>query len=164
MVSESKTDDSFPNSQFFLDGYSNPYRLDRIRNGEGIMLIVRNDTPSKTISIEKLPTKSFLIELNLRKKRWLITILIMCGNIDSHLLIFVSKGLDIHLNRHENVILLGDFNASIDDSFMKNLYENHDLRSLIKQPTCFKDPENPSCIDLVLTNKPRNRCNRDRVI
>ena len=112
MVSESKTDDSFPNSQFFLDEYSNPYRLDRIRNGEGIRLFVRNDTPSKTISI-KLPTKNFLIELNLRKKRWLITILIMCGNIDSHLLIFVSKGLDIHLNRYENVILLGDFNASI---------------------------------------------------
>ena len=68
MVSESKTDDSFPNSQFFLDEYSNPYRLDRIRNGEGIRLFVRNDTPSKTISI-KLPTKNFLIELNLRKKR-----------------------------------------------------------------------------------------------
>ena len=72
MISESKIDYYFPNSQFFLDGYSTPYRLDRNRNGGGIMLFVRNDIPSKMISIEKLPTESFLIELNLRKKRWLI--------------------------------------------------------------------------------------------
>ena len=30
------------------------------------------------------------------------------------------------------------------------------LNSLIKQPTCFKNPENSSCIDLILTNKPRS--------
>ena len=33
MISESKIDDSFPNSQFLLDGYSTPYRLDQNRNG-----------------------------------------------------------------------------------------------------------------------------------
>ena len=37
LISESKIDDSFPDSQFFLDGYSTPYRLDRKRNGGGIM-------------------------------------------------------------------------------------------------------------------------------
>ena len=52
--------------------------------------------------------------------------------------------------------MLGDFNASIEDSFMKNFCENYDLRSLVKEPTCFKNPENPSCIDLILTNKPRS--------
>ena len=30
------------------------------------------------------------------------------------------------------------------------------LYSLIKQPTCFKNPENPSCTDLILTNKPNS--------
>ena len=73
IISESKTDDSFPDSQFFLDAYSTPYRLDRNRNGGGLMLFVRNDIPSKMISIENLPTEGFLIKLNLRKKRWLIT-------------------------------------------------------------------------------------------
>ena len=34
------------------------------------MLFVRNDIPSKMISIEKLLTESFLFELNLRKKKW----------------------------------------------------------------------------------------------
>ena len=68
----------------------------------------------------------------------------------------VPKSLDLHLNRYENVILLGDFNGSIEDSFMKNFCENYDLKSLIKKPTCFKNPEKPSCIDLTLTNKPRS--------
>ena len=35
-------------------------------------------------------------------------------------------------------------------------YENilWNLWNLIKEPTCFKNPENPTCIDLLLTNKP----------
>ena len=32
----------------------------------------------------------------------------------------------------------------------------NNLKSLIKVPTCYKNPENPSCIDLILTSKPRN--------
>ena len=107
------------------------------------------------ISIEKLPTESFLIELNLRTRKRLIN----CsynpnnGNIESHL-DSVSRSLDIHLNRYENVILLGDFNASTEDSFMKSFCENYDLRSLVKESTCFKNPENPSFFDLILTKKP----------
>ena len=38
------------------------------------------------------------------------------------------------------------------DTFCKS----YSFNSLIKQPTCFKNPENPSCIDLNLTNKPRS--------
>ena len=39
---------------------------------------------------------------------------------------------------------------------MRNFCNSYSLNSLIKQPTCFKNPENPSCIDLILTNKPRS--------
>ena len=37
---------------------------------------------------------------------------------------------------------------------MKRFTEIYKLRNLIKEPTCFKNPENPTCIDLILTNKP----------
>ena len=33
------------------------------------------------------------------------------------------------------------------------------LRSIVKQPTCCKNPENPSCIDLFITNCPRSFLN-----
>ena len=38
----------------------------------------------------------------------------------------------------------------------KHFANFYSLHSLIKQPTCFKNPENPSCIDLILTNKSRS--------
>ena len=32
----------------------------------------------------------------------------------------------------------------------------HNLKTLIKQKKCFKNPENPACINLILTNSPRS--------
>ena len=65
MISKSKFDNSFPDSQFFLDKYSSPYNPLPNKKGEGIMLVVRNGIPSKMISIEKLLTERFLVEFNL---------------------------------------------------------------------------------------------------
>ena len=39
---------------------------------------------------------------------------------------------------------------------MNNFCSLHNLKNLIKSPTCFKNPDNPICIDLVLTNKHRS--------
>ena len=36
---------------------------------------------------------------------------------------------------------------------MQNFLLNFDLASLVKDPTCFKNPTNPSCIDLFLANR-----------
>ena len=33
MISESKLDDTFPTSQFVIDSFTEPFRLDRTRNG-----------------------------------------------------------------------------------------------------------------------------------
>ena len=37
MISETKLDFSFPEGQFFLDGYQTPFRFDRNGNGGGIL-------------------------------------------------------------------------------------------------------------------------------
>ena len=39
---------------------------------------------------------------------------------------------------------------------LDRLSENYDLTNLIKQPTCYKNSTNPTCIDLILTNAPRS--------
>ena len=36
---------------------------------------------------------------------------------------------------------------------MKNFCETYDLTNLITEPTCFKSVENPSSIDVILTNR-----------
>ena len=50
----------------------------------------------------------------------------------------------------------GGFNAGIADSFIKSFCENYGLISPVKKTTRFKNPENSSSIDLILTNKPQS--------
>ena len=37
---------------------------------------------------------------------------------------------------------------------MTSFFDSYNFTSLIKQPTCSKNPEKPSCIDLILTKRP----------
>ena len=152
MILGSKLDDSFPDSQILIEGFSKPFRLDRNRNVGGIMLFIRSDIRAKVNSIDKNPFESFYFELNFRKKKWLLS----CSynpnnnNIELNLNCF-SRSIGSLSSKHENIILLGDFNSCMDDSPMIGFCETY---ILLKHPTCFKNPENPSCIDLPLTNKP----------
>ena len=58
VVSETKLDASFPDTQFFIEGFSRPpYRFDRNKNGGGILVYIRNDITSRLISEYKLPDK-----------------------------------------------------------------------------------------------------------
>ena len=50
------------------------------------------------------------------------------------------------------MLTLGDFNVKIDESHMKSFCETYNLTNPIKQPTCYKNCDNPTCIDLILTN------------
>ena len=62
----------------------------------------------------------------------------------------------MHFLQNTKTILLGDFNVCVDDETMRNFCNSYSLNSLIKQPTCLKNPESPSCIDLILINNPRS--------
>ena len=66
MISETKLDDTFPVDQFVLEGFSKAFRIDRNKNGGGILLFVREGIPGRLISIEKVPIESFFTEINLR--------------------------------------------------------------------------------------------------
>ena len=47
---------------------------------------------------------------------------------------------------------MGDFNVPMTDKAMEDFCSLNDLESLIKKPTCYKNHENPTCIDLILIN------------
>ena len=51
VVTETKLDDAFLTSQFLVTGFSVPYRLDRNRNGGGIMIFIRDDIPSRVLTM-----------------------------------------------------------------------------------------------------------------
>ena len=54
---------------------------------------------------------------------------------------------------YENILLLGDFNTTQEKQCMKDFCEIYNLENLIKEPTCFKNADNPSSIDVMLTNR-----------
>ena len=49
---------------------------------------------------------------------------------------------------------MGDYNSEMSEDAMNEFCCVFCLSSLVSKPTCFKNPNNPSCIDLILTNKP----------
>ena len=154
LMSETKLGDSFPSAQFLLDGFSKPYRLDRCSNGGGILLYIRDDIPSRLLSISN-KTESIFAEINFSKKKWLI-----CASYNhhksniSHHLHHLDKGLDIYIGNYDNTLLLGDFNSEFSEHCLNDFCDICNLKNLVKVPTYYKNPDNPSCLDLFLTNRP----------
>ena len=73
LVSETKLNESFPDAQFFIEGYFPTYRKDRTDKGGGLMLYVHNNIPSRAIDITFDPLiEALVIEINLKKKKWLL--------------------------------------------------------------------------------------------
>ena len=155
MISETKLDSSFPKGQFHLHGLSERYRLDRNGNGGGILVFIREDIPFKLIE-SQMRIEGFFIELNLKRKKWLL-----CCSYNprfsqrSFHLNELGKNLDTLTSKYDNIILLGDFNTEPTDTALSNFCEIYNLKNLIKDKTCFKNPNKPSCIDLIITNRPK---------
>ena len=111
VISETKLDDFFPESQFKSPGYSSPFRLDRDQNGGGIMVFVLEDITAKFLSFEDKAIEALFIELNFREKKWLLSC--PCNpnknNISNHLQ-RLRNSLNLYFAKYENIILIGDFN------------------------------------------------------
>ena len=156
MISETKLDESFPSMQFNIDGY-NIFRSDQNAKGDGILMYVRDDIPCKLIPMRNSTIEGFFIELKLRKKKWLL-----CCSYNPHRrfisnhLIDIGRNLDLLSTNYDNILLLGDFNAEVENNFLKEFCDLYGMKSLIRIPTCYKNPANPACIDLMLTNSNRS--------
>ena len=101
--------------------------------------------------------ESISVELNLRKKKWLVNCSynannsIICDHLRS-----LGKSLDTLLINYDKVFLMGDFNAEEANIHIKDFCNLYKLKKLIKVPACFKNPHNPKTIDLMLTNSVRS--------
>ena len=56
----------------------------------------------------------------------------------------------------DKFLLAGDFNIEEADPIMSEFLFKNDSKNLVQQKTCFKSINNPSCIDLFVTNSPRS--------
>ena len=70
LISETKLNDSFPDTQFVIDGLQPPYRKDRTDKGGGLILYIHNNIPFRTIDIKLNPLiEAFVVEINLKKEK-----------------------------------------------------------------------------------------------
>ena len=102
------------------------------------------------------PKKCFFAEIKLRSRKWLLS----CShNPNPHLvadhLHSIGRWIDFYSLKYDNCIVLGDLKAEISNSFLETFCASYNFKSLIKEPTCFKSVDNPSYIDLILTNHPK---------
>ena len=67
----------------------------------------------------------------------------------------ISTGLDQFSATYNNLILLGGFNVEPEVN-MLDFLNRYNLKYLVKQKACYKNLENPSWIDLIITNSHRS--------
>ena len=73
VISETILNDSFPGSQFKIPRYSSPFHLDRDQNCGGILVFGCEDFTAKFLSFEDKPIEALSVDLNFRKKKWLLS-------------------------------------------------------------------------------------------
>ena len=158
VVNETKVDSTFPTAQFTMEGYTT-YRLDRDKNGGGIMIFIREDIPSKILQNHNLPEhiEAVPIEVNLRKTKFLfLAIYHPPSQSKKYFLECLTKILDKYSHLYEKILTAGDFNIQESEPDLNEFLTEHDLKCIVKDPTCFKNVLNPSCIDLLITNFPNS--------
>ena len=161
IIVETKLDNSFPTAQFSIAGY-NTFRMDRNNVGGGLLVYVREDIPCKAVTKHnfKKYIEGIFIELNLRKTKILLFATYHSahqtyGLSDSDYLEEIGLALDVYSN-YDKFLLAGDFNMEEEETLLSNFLSDYHARNLVKDKTCFKSLENPSCIDLYITNSYRS--------
>ena len=71
----------------------------------------------------------------------------------SYFLTNLGKAMDLYTRSYENILILGDFNSQTEENIMVGFCQIYNLKNMINEPTCFKNPLNPSSIDVILTNQ-----------
>ena len=79
-----------------------------------------------------------------------------CKHLLKHHLFQIESANNFYSRTYENLIILGDFNAEIFNFNMESFCTINTLKCIIKEPACYKNPDNPTCIDLTLTNCSKN--------
>ena len=173
-IAETKLNDSYPSSQFRVDGYYCPseYRKDRTYNdGGGVLVYIKQGIPAKRLkSFEPLGIESIYLEITLGKQKWCIIATYRSEDVKVvDYLDILSKSLDSVYSTYNNVILMGDININFLNKncpkFKKfeTFCDTFSLKNLIKSPTCFQ-ADIPTSLDVIMTNKNRSFINSNVVI
>ena len=157
LISETKIDPSFPESQFFFQGYSKPHRKDRCLGGGGMLMYVNENIPSCNLKGHTIPddVEIMCVEINLKKQKWILMGIYRPPNMNEmYFLDHLSRTIDYYSKKYDRIVIMGDFNSEPSEELIGTFCSSYNLYNLVKEKTCFKGP--PKCYDLILTNLKHN--------
>ena len=144
-VSQTKLGDLFPSSRFRICGFSMPYQYDKNSVSGGHFFKHDFGTNIENSSVE--------LDLPKRKRFFNVS----CNPHKSKILNHLNY-LNIIFTKYSKVynifIFMGDFSVTMSNKAMEDFFSLNNLESLISKPTCYKNHENLTCIELILTNRP----------
>ena len=68
----------------------------------------------------------------------------------------IGRNQDLFSSKYDNFILLGDFDSEPCEQPMRDFCNVYNCQNIMKDKTCFKNPHNPSCIDLFIKNRAKS--------
>ena len=103
------------------------------------MLFAQEDIPVKLIASEIPPVEGLCVDVKLIKQKWLIS----CSYNPNKSMITqhmetLAKNTDLYSSTYENFIFLGNFNAGMEHSALKDYKNLYFLTSLISKPKSSK--------------------------
>ena len=117
LISETKLNDTFPESKFVINGYHPPYRNDRTDKGGGLLLYVCEHIPSRLVNVAESPKiEAIVIEINLKKKKWLLI-----GTYNPHKSMIkthlnsISMQFDEFHKKYDFFLIIEDFNSEFSE-------------------------------------------------
>ena len=130
------------------------FQPDRNCFGEGFCLYVKDIIASKQLNSHKenIDEEEICLEINIRKRKWLIIGKYKLPSQNNSLFLEnLSNNLSTYLKDYDNILLLGDFNVTPENTNLQHFTYSFNLENLIHEATCFKGL--PSCVDLIVTNR-----------
>ena len=97
------------------------------------------------------------IEINLRKTKWQLTFSynLHKSNISKHF-INLSKIIDKNSSCYDKYLCIIDFHSELSETAIRKFCDLYKLKNVVREPAFLKNPDNPSWIDLFLTNCSRS--------
>ena len=134
---------------------STPFRFDLTDKRECILMYISEDIPFKPFKTLGYydHTECLTIKINLRKTKrlFLCSYKPLKSNAVYHLS-SLGKIVDHNLAQYDRIFLIGDLNLETTEKHIEVFCDIYHFKNLIKEPSCFENPNKPSCIRLLLTN------------
>ena len=125
LISKFKIDKKFPNQQFQVNGYK-MIRRDRYKFGGGLIFNIKEENPSKGLSLECIPRNEelFLLYLTVENQKWLfIGLYKLPTKNEKYFLDQLSKTLGQFTFQYDKTILIADFNLTFESKKSRKCHE-----------------------------------------